>query len=66
MYFVCSVQDGMFKKMDFTERVIDVRPRHNCSSKTSVSLCCIDAHGKLFTIAFWLKDFHKLIIMQEN
>ena len=41
----------------FSERVIDVQPQHNCSSKAPISLCCIDGHGKLFTVAFWLIDF---------
>ena len=58
----------MFKNVDFSERVIDVHPQHNCSSKESISLCCIDGHGKLFTVAFWLIDFQfsLMIILSLN
>ena len=42
----------MFRNVDFSEQVIDVQPQHNCSSKAPISLCCIDGHGKLFTVAF--------------
>ena len=27
------------------DRVIDIRPKHTCSSTSSISLCCIDDYG---------------------
>ena len=39
-------QDGMYKPVVITDRVIDVRPQHDCSSTSSVPLCCIDDSGK--------------------
>ena len=39
-------KDGMFSHADIPDQGIDVHPQHNCSSKTSVSLCCIDSNDK--------------------
>ena len=32
------------------DRVIDVRPKHTCSSTCSISLCCIDDSGMFHVV----------------
>ena len=45
--YIKTLQDGMYKPVVITDRVIDVRPQHDSSSSTSsVPLCCIDDSGK--------------------
>ena len=39
-------QDGVYKPVVITDRVIDVCPQHDCSSTSSVPLCCINDSGK--------------------
>ena len=39
-------KDGMYKRAE-SERIIDVRSQHKCSSVSSVPLCCIDNYGIL-------------------
>lgn len=39
-------KDGVFKPVAITDRVIDVRPTHNCCSTHSLfPLCCLDENG---------------------
>ena len=35
----------MYKSVTNSDRVIDVRVRHACSSSASISLCCLDEKG---------------------
>lgn len=44
--FYCILQDGMYKPVVVSDRVGDVRVRHDCSSTFSIPLCCIDAYGR--------------------
>ena len=38
----------MYKRAESAKRIIDVRPQHECSSASSVPLCCIDNYGMFF------------------
>ena len=42
---LCMYQDGMYKSVTSSDRVIDVRVRHACSSSASIYLCCLDEKG---------------------
>ena len=40
------LQNGMFKPVVIENRVIDVLPKHKCSTTKTIDVCCIDAKGK--------------------
>ena len=44
-YMLQMYQDGMYKPVTSSDRVIDVRMRHDCSSPASTHLCCLDENG---------------------
>ena len=53
IYFTCLLllfQDGMYKPVTCSDRVIDVRAKHVCSSDTSIRLCCLDESGRMHKI----------------
>ena len=47
---LCMYQDGMYKPVTSSDRVIDVRVRHDCSSSSSIYLCCLDEKGNHIAI----------------
>ena len=47
---LCTYQDGMYKHVTSSDRVIDVRVRHDCSSSFSIYLCCLDEKGNHIAI----------------
>ena len=40
------LQNSMFRPVVIENRVIDVRPKHKCSTRKTIDICCIDANGK--------------------
>ena len=46
MRFFLILQNGMYKPV-VNKRVIDVRPKHQCSTRKFTQLYCIDEHGML-------------------
>ena len=40
------LQNNMFKPVVIENRVIDVLPKHKCSTTKTIDICCIDANGK--------------------
>lgn len=47
LFTVIVYQDGAYKPVTCSDRVIDVRVKHVCSSDTSIRLCCLDESGRM-------------------
>ena len=39
----------MYEPIACSNRVIDVRVKHNCSSDATTCLCCLDEYGRVHT-----------------
>ena len=47
---VCTYQDGMYEPVTSSDRLIDVHVKHDCSSSSSIYLCCLDEKGNHIAI----------------
>ena len=64
LYHICLspvCQDGMYKSVRRAEKVIDVRRRHDCSSASSIHLCCLDENGTTCIKIINIKDIIVII-----
>ena len=45
LYAIYVLYNRMYKPIMISERHIDVRPPHECSTASKIPLCCVDAQG---------------------
>ena len=60
-----NLQNGMYKPVVISEREVDARIQHDCSSTRSVLLCCIDENGMIHSYCIFppLEALHSHLVL---